>query len=65
MFFIRKAVQKDFSDIAKVHVYSWHDTYLDLLPISYTDEMNNLAKKTAMWEHILHQPEVRCWIAKR
>ena len=64
MFFIRKAVQKDFSDIAKVHVYSWHDTYLDLLPISYTDEMNNLAKKTAMWEHILHQPEVEVWVAQ-
>ena len=64
MFFIRKAVQKDFSDIAKVHVHSWHDTYLDLLPISYINEMNNLAKKTAMWEQILRQPEVEVWVAQ-
>ena len=64
MFFIRKATQKDFSDIAKVHVHSWHDTYLDLLPISYIDEMTNLAKKTAMWEQILRQPKVEVWIAQ-
>ncbi|MGP4862829.1 GNAT family N-acetyltransferase [Psychrobacter sp. T6-5] len=64
MFFIRKAVQKDFSDIAKVHVHSWHDTYLGLLPISYINEMNNLAKKTAMWEQILRQPEVEVWVAQ-
>ncbi|MEZ7501637.1 GNAT family N-acetyltransferase [Psychrobacter sp. Arc29] len=64
MFFIRKAVQKDCSDIAKVHVHSWHDTYLDLLPISYINEMNNLAKKTAMWEQILRQPEVEVWVAQ-
>lgn len=64
MFFIRKAVQKDFSDIAKVHVHSWHDTYLDLLPISYINEMTNLAKKIAMWEQILRQPEVEVWVAQ-
>lgn len=64
MFFIRKATQKDFSDIAQVHVHSWHDTYLDLLPISYINEMDNLAKKTAMWEQILHQPEVEVWVAQ-
>ncbi|MCG3878138.1 GNAT family N-acetyltransferase [Psychrobacter sp. Ps6] len=64
MFFIRKATRKDFSDIAKVHVYSWHDTYLDLLPISYINEINNLTKKTAMWEQILRQPEVEVWVAQ-
>ncbi len=64
MFSIRKAEQKDYSDIAKVHVHSWHDTYLDLLPISYINEMNNLAKKTAMWEQILRQPEVEVWVAQ-
>jgi hypothetical protein len=36
MFFIRKAVQKDFSDIAKVHVHNWHDTYLDLFGMTPT-----------------------------
>ncbi len=64
MFSIRKAVQKDFSDIAKVHVHSWHDTYLNLLPMSYINEMNNLAKKTAMWEQILRQPMVDVWVAQ-
>ena len=64
MFSIRKAVQKDFSDIAKVHVHSWHDTYLDILPMSYINEMTNLAKKTAMWEQILRQPEVEVWVAQ-
>ncbi|OLF38681.1 GNAT family N-acetyltransferase [Psychrobacter sp. C 20.9] len=64
MFSIRKAEQKDYSDIAKVHVHSWHDTYLDLLPISYINEMNNLAKKTALWEQILRQPEVEVWVAQ-
>ena len=64
MFSIRKATQKDFSDIAKVHVYSWKETYLQLLPMSYIDQANNLSKKISMWEQILCQPEVDVWVAQ-
>ena len=64
MFSIRKAAQKDYSDIAKVHVHSWHDTYRDLLPLSYINETNNLAKKTAMWEQIFRHPQVEVWLAE-
>jgi hypothetical protein len=32
--------------------------------MSYINETNNLAKKTAMWEQILRQPKVDAWVAQ-
>ena len=32
--------------------------------MSYINEINNLAKKIAMWEQILRQPEVDAWVAQ-
>lgn len=63
MFFIRKALPKDASDIANVHFHSWNDTYLDLLPMSYINQENNLSKRNAMWKQILLQPNVDVWVA--
>lgn len=63
MFFIRKATQKDASDIANVHFHSWNDAYLDLLPASYINKENQLTKKIAMWEQILPQSTVDVWVA--
>ena len=48
MFFIRKANPEDYADIANIHFKSWHAAYLDLLPVSYIHDKNNLCNKTKM-----------------
>ena len=63
MFFIRKANQKDVSDIAHIHYKSWNATYSNLLPETYRDKENNLSQKIEMWGKVLPSSDVNTWIA--
>ena len=63
MFLIRKGVQEDVSSIAEVHICSWNEAYLALLPKSYIDKKNSELDRHMMWAQIICEPNVQVWVA--
>ncbi|MFB1050319.1 N-acetyltransferase family protein [Paraliobacillus sp. JSM ZJ581] len=49
---IRVAAAEDYAAIAKVHVDSWQQTYQDIVPKSYLDQLS-YDEKEALWKKIL------------
>lgn len=63
MFLIREARQEDYIDIANIHFISWNAAYLALLPKSYINKENSLAKRKEVWQEVIAHPNVSVWIA--
>nr|WP_182200746.1 GNAT family N-acetyltransferase [Paraliobacillus salinarum] len=49
---IRVASAADYAAIAKVHVDSWRETYREIVPQSYLDQLS-YDEKVALWQKIL------------
>jgi GNAT superfamily N-acetyltransferase len=60
---IRQAKIEDISNLARVHVRSWHETYTGLMPQSVLDGITVEARE-AQWIRTLESPAMRVFVAE-
>ncbi|WP_017327754.1 GNAT family N-acetyltransferase [Synechococcus sp. PCC 7336] len=60
---IRKALESDASEIARIHVESWKGAYKGLMPDDVLDALN-VSSKTEAWKSLLTNPENHSYVAE-
>ena len=53
---LRKAIQADAAALGALHVASWHETYIGIIPDEMLAELS-VDQRTAMWSKILGAPD--------
>ncbi|ROM34142.1 GNAT family N-acetyltransferase [Pseudomonas poae] len=63
---IRKAIPADAKAIAQVHISSWQEAYLDLMPAEYLSSLQaTLAQREASWTRSIESGESNVWVAEQ